>query len=448
MPRTNPQPKVSTTQTRFEFMVIVAEKLASLHLPYTNARPPSTEIGFDCSSSCAELMRAAGYSVPYFSTATAPSYMIKGVDPSGRLTFWNNDVSGTGGNSVHMFATINGRDWGTGANGNPGWNDHTKSGFQPYHINQLDDPAAMPADLNFGGTGGGGTLSGDVDLAAVEATAKAAAFATYLELPDVGNSMESLALRGERSLLNDQPLMPFVEQLCTASLRRFQSMPNGNFFAFYPDYFGGMNHRTPYWEISDIEILDAQLDLSDNALATHVYVVGDVVGLYDGVTVEDKVASAGVVTLYQAMAANFITGLDGETNSLKVPENKKITEKSEVVAFLTKYGARPYLEEAPMVRSGFYEMFLAFQRFCMLWSQQFLTTFQLTYMPELFPGGLIALPDHGIQLFVEEVAHSFSYTDGFTTTATVSSPAALKGGPTGIHEGMIRSGALKPTLNG
>lgn len=100
-----------------------------------------------------------------------------------------------------------------------------------------------------------------------------------------------------------------------------------------------------------------------------------------------------------------------------------------------------------MVRSGFYEMFLAFQRFCMLWSQQFLTTFQFTYMPELFPGGLIALPDHGIQLFVEEVEHTFSYTDGFTTTATVSSPVAMKGGPKGIHEGMIRAGALPPAGN-
>lgn len=292
------------------------------------------------------------------------------------------------------------------------------------------------------------TSGGGVDLSGVEATAKASAFATYLELPGILDSAESVALKGVRSLMNDQPLLPFIEQLSQASMRRFQSMPNGNFFAFYPDYFGGMNHRTPYWEIADIEIMDGQINLSDDGLATHVYVVGDTVGMYDGVNLEDEVASAGVVTLFEAMAANFLTGLDGSDNGFPKAKSKAaLKNKDEVISFLQRYGARPYFEEAPMIRSGFYEMFLAFQRFCMLWSQQFLTQFTFTYMPELFPGGIVALPDHGIQLFVEEVEHQFDYEQGFTTTAMLSSPAALKGSTdtAGVHEGMVRAGVLDLT---
>lgn len=446
MPKGKAQPK--GTETRFEVIVRVANYLATLHLPYTNARPPSPKIGYDCSSSCAQLMMAAGYQVPFFNTATAPQYMLKGSDPSGRLTFWNDDVNGTAGDSVHMFATINGRDWGTGENGNPGWNDHTKEGFSPYHINQLDDPAQVPADMNellqgSPNTEGSTGVTGSVDLQTIEAAAKAASFSTYLELPGILDSAESQALKGERSLMNDEPLMTLIEQLCQASLRRFQSMPNGNFYAFYPDYFGGMNHRTPYWEIRDIEILDGELELSDNALATHVYTVGDNTGLYDGVTEFDKAASAGVVTLFQAMSCNFITGL-GKDPKPDPSKDEALANKERVIAFLKKYGARPYYEEAPMVRSGFYEMFLAFQRFCFLWSEQFLTKFEFTYMPELFPGGLISLPDHGLQLFVEEVTHDCDYESGFTTVAMLSSPVALEGGPKGIHEGMIRANVLEP----
>ncbi len=299
------------------------------------------------------------------------------------------------------------------------------------------------------GTGGGSTPTGvtsGVDLQTVEAIAKAASFATYLELPGVLDSAESMALKGERSLMNDQPLMPFIEQLCQASLRRFQSMPNGNFFAFYPDYFGGMNHRTPYWHIDDIEILKGHIDLSDEALATHVYVVGDTVGMWDGINTEDRASSSGVVDIFRAMAADFITGLPISVK--KAPNDKKaLVTKDQTIAFLKKYGARPYYEEAPMVRSSFYELFLAYQKFCLLWSKQFLTEFEFTYMPELFPGGIIALPQHQIQMFIEEVEHQFDYESGFTTKAMLSSPAALKNGPNGVHEGMVRAHAINPTGN-
>jgi hypothetical protein len=132
---------------------------------------------------------------------------------------------------------------------------------------------------------GGTTTSSSGDSAA---TARAAALSTFLQLPGIFNTFESRALRGQKSMMNDQPLLPFVQQLTQASLRNFQSMPNGNFFAYFPDYFGGLDHRTAYWQIEDIEIMDGNIDLSDDALATHVYVTGDIFGFDGQITIEDK----------------------------------------------------------------------------------------------------------------------------------------------------------------
>jgi hypothetical protein len=287
----------------------------------------------------------------------------------------------------------------------------------------------MNGEAPTGIAGGGGAGSGA--SANAEGLAKAAAFATFFNLASVMDVAEAQALKGERSLMNDEPLMPFVQQLTEASMRNFQSMPNGNFFAFYPDYFGGMGHRTPYWSVSDTEIIDGNINLSDDALATHVYVVGswfqggnqaNPIGLYT-----DKIHTKGVVTIFNAFMIDFLNGTTDLMNPEGAPEElgtNPLTKKDNAVAFLKKYGARPHYEEQPFIKNEFYEIFLAFQRFCLLWSQQFSTQFQLTFMPEIFPGGLIEFREHSIQCYVDEVTHSCNYTSGFTTTISISSPAS------------------------
>ncbi len=326
-----------------------------------------------------------------------------------------------------------------------------------------------------GGTGGGTTGgSGGGDPQAI---AQAASISTFLNFPGLEVSAESIALRGERSLLNDQQLLPFIEQLCQSSLRSFQSMPDGTFFAFFPDYFGGLSHRTAYWEIHDIEIIDGQIQLSDDALATHVFVTGDT-NVFDGqVTVVDEINTAGVATIFNAFKADFLNGVnDPSLTAVPPPKGSKgsnannsaakqaaaqatqttaayqkqianlpsLADKTRAIAFLQKYGARPYREDAPMVRSHFFEMFLAYQKFMLMWSRQFITTFQFTFMPELFPGGIISFPEHGIQCYIDEVVHQCDYETGFTTQANLSAPCALPGSKNTkpkryVHEGMIRA---------
>lgn len=446
----SPAPTKATEPTHFEAIVQACSLLNDANPPYVfgggHVTPAPKNGPFDCSSAVSHVLQAAGYNIP---TMDSTGLMSWGEPGPGMVTIW--------ASPSHVFLMFANKTWA--------WScPSCKNGWQP--LNNYGDPHHPNVDGPYvarhppGLSGPAGQVSGSpstsinagevtsgVDIKDVEAASKAAAFSAYLELPGTFDVAESLALKGQRSLMNDQSLLPFVEQLTKGSLRRFQSMPNGNFYAFYPDYFGGMNHRTPYWEIHDIEIREGQMNLTDEALATHVYVVGDNVGFFDGINVEDKAASAGVVTIFEAMAANFITGLDKTSKkqpSKKQAKREALNNKNEVLNFLQKYGARPFYEEAPMVRSNYYEMFLAYQRFCLLWSKQFTAEFELTYMPELFPGGLVALPEHGLQLFIEEVSHEFDYENGFFTKAVFSAPVALKGGPEGIHEGMIRANVLHP----
>jgi len=286
--------------------------------------------------------------------------------------------------------------------------------------------------------------------------ATAAAFSSYFQMPGMMETQEAIALTGRRSLMNDQPLLPWIEQIAGASLRSFMSMPNGNFYAFYPDYFGGLG-RTAYWVINDVEIISGKIDLSDDALATHVFVVGDTTpaeGGFGHVDFIDKINSAGVVNVYNAFMADFLNGPAEGTQSTMVDSTKpSLANKDAAINFLKKYGARPIVEEVPAIRSPIYETFLAYQRFCLLWAAQFKTTFEFTFMPELYPGGLVELEGHGIQCYVDQVVHSGSYESGFTTTATLSAPAATKDSTTGkpvdpdrswVHSGMIRAFQFDP----
>lgn len=334
-----------------------------------------------------------------------------------------------GGAHVHFVLRTDGTDDGGDGNADP----------VPL-LRALQRGRTTPVDAS-DTVGDGSTAAGDT-----MSTEKATAFATTLEFPSILDTVESIGLQGAKSLMNDQPLFPFVEQLAGAALRSFQSMPNGNFFAFYPDYFGSMNHRVPYWEINDIEIIDGGIDLSDEALATHVYVVGDTVPEFSevggGVNWLDELVSGGVVNIFNAAQAGFVLQENTDARERKDGKDKAtplLVDKDQALKFLQRYGARPYLEQAPQIRSPYFEAFRAYQLFQKLWSQQFLTTIQFTFMPELYPGGLVGFPDHGWQCYVEEVSHTFDYETGFTTDANLSSPAALANAPipSSISNGMV-----------
>ena len=314
-------------------------------------------------------------------------------------------------------------------------------------------------------SGGGEASGGSVDPLVA---AKTASVFSQLNFPEAVDAAESILLTGGKSLMNDQPLLPFIEQIIKGTMRSFQSLPDGDFLAFYPDYFGTMG-TAPYWEIDDIEILEGNIQLTDEALATHVYVVGATLP-NQSIEITRKLETTGVVNILNAGTSDFLnltqsnppkitqnpfvrSGVTHALTSAGQEEQKETELQTEYgedtqpflgtyqksVEFLQRYGARPYVQEAPMIRSHVFETFYAYQQFMLMWARQFQTTFSFTFMPELYPGGLVAFPSHGIQMFIDEVHHSFDYTAGFTTQANLSAPSSMKkNAHPEISRGMVR----------
>jgi hypothetical protein len=248
----------------------------------------------------------------------------------------------------------------------------------------------------------------------------ASAFATKFQFP--GNAVESMYLSGDKSLMNDEPVMEGVRQIANASMRSFMSLPNGDFLAFYPDYFGAYG-RKPYWSVSDLEIVDFGINLSDDALATHVFVTGGTI-VPNEINFQNAILSRGVVTIEDMFSApeNFISGDLGFFTGQKKNPDTGMGNIANMAEFLRVYGARPKRINNPIIRSNWFEFLYALQMFMYLWSMQFATSVEFTFQPELMAGGRIALSDHGIEVYLENVTHSWDYSGGFQTTATVAAP--------------------------
>lgn len=310
-----------------------------------------------------------------------------------------------------------------------------------------DDPTALDSTETGDSTGFSDAL----------AAAKAAGVFTSLNFPQAIDQTESILLTGSdargRSLMNDQPILPFVEQLAKGSMRSFQSLPNGDFYAWHPDYFGAFG-TAPYWEIDDIEILEGNIQISDDNLITHVFVTGATLPTQQ-IDITRKISTHGVVNILNAGSVEFLS-LDPDQEKIQEPDKKErkgkkhdeekdpelkpfLGDTQQALEFLQRYGARPYVEDAPFIRSHLFETFAAYQTFMLAWSRQFLTTFNFTFMPELFPGGIVKFRHHGIQMYIDEVHHSWDYQNGFTTQANLSAPAATDGKYNPISSGMVRA---------
>lgn len=226
-----------------------------------------------------------------------------------------------------------------------------------------------------------------------------------------GGSMEDR----EKAFMNDQPLIQTVASFAKAGMRRFQSAPNGDFVAYYPDYFG-LDGKDAVLKLRDIEMKNVQIDFNDDALTTHVYVAGSVDGRgAGGDAIQGMLQTMGVATVENMWLLSRMIQAAPRIGGELVASGQDI---------MLRYGARPFTQSASNIRSGPMEFLLAVQVFMTKWAEQYSTQIELTFMPELFPGMRIELEGHNLQVYVTEVIHSGDYENGFTTTATIMAPSS------------------------
>lgn len=293
-------------------------------------------------------------------------------------------------------------------------------------VDTLQDPGSGP----YQPTGSKNIVDSTTGSASGTDNSSAQAFVTELNFPSMEDQVTAIALgAAHKGLMHDQALLPFVQQVAQASLRSFQSLPDGSFYAFYPDYFGEFGHHPPYWMIDDVEVLSGGVNLSDDALATHVFAVGDNTWPVNQELI-NMLFSSGAINIFNAFVG---TGIIDTKSIRKDPKQSKgldpgIITAEEAVQFIQRYGARPLVQDYPTVRNPIFEMLLAYQQFMFAWSNQFKTPFTFTFMPELFPGGKVGFKDHGLQMYINSVTHEWNYGEGgFTTTAEMTAPSVLPG---------------------
>lgn len=453
----------SGQRTRLDEMISRASEISNKNYPYAWGGghhsvgtpsigepdgPPGSSgaLGFDCSGSVLAVL-AAGEFVPTgssFGTSAEMGHVYghigePGPAPEGKgVTIYYNEE--------HEWMTINGRYFSTGGssknpNGGAGWGGEGSanwgedpSRFESFHLknSQLEEPYTgepAPSLANTEGetNPGGGTGKGSAE-GSILSQATAAAFASGISLPSAEERAKAAIFGGQKALMNAKPLMNFVQQVCSASLRAFQSLPNGDFFAFYPDYFGEFGHHDAYWLIYDIEVLDGGIDLNDENLVTHVFSLGNpIYPAPPGTLPLVQEEKAGVMTIFEAMdSEGILYNLEQEGIDMKRPGVSSLMNSKEAVEFLQRYGPRVLREEFPLVTSEVYECLLAYQQFLLGWSRQFETPFTFTFMPELFPGGKVGFPEHGLQMYIEEVTHTWDTTNGYTTVAKLIAPSVLQ----------------------
>lgn len=262
-----------------------------------------------------------------------------------------------------------------------------------------------------------GLLVGQEDIAQI---AEASVLGLPLTIPGASAGATATLFSGQKALYNDQALMDFISFLTKSSGRSFQSMPNGDFLAFFPDYFG-WSQEAPYFNISDLEIMDLTIDVSDDSLATHVFTTTD---LYH----------TGSVTLLDELASTVASIEDIKTfRSLT-----NVGDQFDPVAFMQRYGARPLLvQDTPEIKDSFLQYMYGWMQFLEQWAKLFIAAPTITFMPELYPGGRVQFGTHDLTMFIDSVTHNFDRQSGFTTEPTLIAPSTVSQGDKSFSFGMV-----------
>jgi cell wall-associated NlpC family hydrolase len=216
----------------------------------------------------------------------------------------------------------------------------------------------------------------------------------------------------EKDFIDAQPLIQMVQSISGACLRNFASAPNGDFIAYYPDFFG-MDGKPAVFTLEDIELKDLTMNFSDDALATHVYV----------------------------NAADTPQGLENQTMGwLKslgyaTVENTLLYQRMRLVApgdlenmsgqdLMKRFGVRPLqVTYGTVMAGGGLDFLMAVRIFMTKWAEQYQSSIAMTFMPDLFPSMRVQLSGHNIQFYVSEVTHHFDFEQGFTTSVVATAPS-------------------------
>jgi hypothetical protein len=248
----------------------------------------------------------------------------------------------------------------------------------------------------------------------------------------------SFALTGPRRLLNDASVLPLVQSMMNSAMRDWCAAPNGDFIAWFPDYFN-LYGTLSRLVVQTIELERFNVIWSDDRLITHQFVTG--VGIGSGglgsPSAQTHIAMRKMMT-HGIATVEFPELLETLLNASQ--EDPASAGWLDGDAILQRFGARVNHTEAAWAASPQAEFWQAVHLFRKSWASQFSCTLRLGFMPELFPGMILQVPEYGIQFYVDQVTHNANLSPqggGFTTKARVMAPSTIgaQGGLYGLPRG-------------
>jgi hypothetical protein len=266
----------------------------------------------------------------------------------------------------------------------------------------------------------------------------------------------SQSLTGVKSLLNDQPLLPYLKNLFSATMRSFCSAPNGDLISWFPDYYG-LWGTSAKMVVQPIEVRDFSVTWDDSFFVTHQFVAttpqggAGQNGLNLATGQVSSLVGAALDPLVVAQNLSYTRGIA----SIDIPALMyalfKIEASEASAADFSRWiyqrlGARPDFQQLPNLVGPSAQFFASIYYFMRQWAYQYNADVPLTFMPELYPGMLLQIPAFSFQGYVNSVTHDFQFGDDgyFNTSVNISAPARLSdsGNAADVLIGLPRAGGL------
>ena len=235
---------------------------------------------------------------------------------------------------------------------------------------------------------------------------------------------ESVLLTGIRATMNDTPVMQTIDDFIGVANRSYCAAPNGDFIAWFPDYWGEYDMAGRI-NVELVELKDFSVRWNDRSLVTHQFVEGPLDGANLGPLPNgwrdalSAQTTAGIATVEIPRFLESILNHGGNQYPwLRDP-----------AALLQRFGARINRQFVGSISGKKQEFWYATHLFLQAWAGMFTANVPLTFMPEVFPGMLLCIPELKVQFYVRSVTHSWNMANdvGFTTDVDVMAPSATDG---------------------
>ena len=296
----------------------------------------------------------------------------------------------------------------------------------------------MPNGIVGGGTSGSAASSMDAQDYARNETFKLFKFVTFTNQTEFWQSQVLGSTQGTMTtglyLANDKPAIEYVSACCKSSLRSYMSAPDGSFIAFVPDWFGMINTGNAEKAVIDIPQVETKtfdINFDKSSYVSHYFLTTNEAtpNTYNYVnmsTLNDTLRlmmSSGTITMqYQTDALVKLMDI----TAAGVPQTPDGMRQ-----LMKRWGISVRREDNQYIQDSTLTTIYALYQFLKYWANCFKSNVNITFRPEIIPGCRVRFPwAENISMFVEACTHSWSATDGGSTSLTLTSP--MKGEMYGV----------------